>query len=499
VNLTIGNAGTRIREIGVRKSLGGQKKQLVLQFMTESFLLVLAATTVSLALYPMASPFFSSLVGKNLPDILDFPIAYAAVPIAMIALIGSLSGVYPALVLSSMKTVDALGGKFKTAASNILLRRGLVGFQFCIAMLVLISLSVVSHQVNHFFGKSLGYQKDFVLTSQVPRDWTPAGVRKMRTVRDQFEAMPQVERASISYEIPNGNNGGQPMLYQQSADSTTAIASQAMVTDENYLETYQIPLLSGKFFEAGGQDSGKVVLNEKAVASLGFASPEAAIGQHVRIPRDPTVFTIKGVVKDFQFGSMLSQVQPMVLFSVDGNPIYRFLSFKIQPNATEATIAAITQKWSELLPGSVFEYSFMDETLRKIYSTEFQLKQSATVAAWLSLIISMLGVLGLVSLNIQRRSKEVGVRKVLGASTTGIIGLFLKEFAVLLLVAGIIASPIAWYLTNSWLAQYASRTEPTATHYVVAIAGLSIATLALISLQSMRAALANPVKSLRSE
>jgi putative ABC transport system permease protein len=200
--------------------------------------------------------------------------------------------------------VDSLKGKLKTVKEKVLLRKVLVGFQFGLANLVLIAAAIVAQQVNYFFSQRLGYDKEYVVSAQVPRDWSPAGVRKMETVRNEFAALPEVSHVSLSHEIPNGNNGGQPPVYRAGTDSTAAVAMQAMISDENYLATYGIPLQAGAFFDGRGLDSGKVVLNEKAVRALGYPTAAGAIGQQVRIPGDPTLFTVKGVIRDFHFGSM---------------------------------------------------------------------------------------------------------------------------------------------------------------------------------------------------
>jgi putative ABC transport system permease protein len=499
INLSIGRSGTRIREIGVRKVLGGLKRQLIFQFLAESFLLVTMATGLAFLVYPLTKPFFEQIVGKKIPVFATFPLIFAFFPVVLILVVGLLAGLYPALVLSSMKTVDSLKGKLGTAQESVMMRKYLVGFQFCIANLAIISAIVVAAQVNHFLGKNLGYEKEFVVTAQVPRDWTHEGVRKLLTIRDEMSRLPSVQKVSLSFEIPNGNNGGSPLIYRAAADSTSALVCQSLVTDENYLETYQIPLISGNFFDKKQREPLHVVLNESAVRALGYENAETVVGQQVRIMGIPVPFTVKGVVKDFHFGSMAAAIQPIIVFSLTDRPIYRYLSFKIRPENISESLTTLQQKWSELMPGSAFEYAFMDETLAKLYSTELQLKKSAYVATGLALLISLLGVIGLVSLNLQRRVKEVGVRKVLGASVFGIIGLFLQEFLLILMFAGIFAAPIAWYLLQKWLDNYAYHIELSYLTFAACILGMAFITTALIGVQSIKASLANPVKSLRSE
>jgi putative ABC transport system permease protein len=499
INLTVSRSGTRLKEVGVRKVLGGLRRQLVFQFLAESVLLVGIATVLAFAVYPVIKPLFAQLIGKEIPALSAFPAYFGFVPAAIVLVVGLAAGLYPAFVISSLDTIDSLKGKLKTVQDKAVLRKLLVGFQFCLATIVLVAAAVVTQQVSHFFSGRLGYDKEYIVSAQVPRDWSPAGVRKMETVRNEFAAMPEVSSVSLSYEIPNGNNGGQPMVYQSGTDSAQAVAMQAMIADENYLRTYQIPLRTGAFFDNRGLDSGKVVLNEKAVRVLGYPNPEGALGGQLRIPGDPTVFTIKGVVRDFHFGSMQQAVQPMIFFNVRTSAIYRYLSFKVKPGNVSRSLEAIGKKWAVLMPGSAFGYAFMDDVLKELYGTEIRLERAAYAATVLALVIVLLGVLGLVSVSMQRRVKEIGVRKVLGASVPGIITLFIKEFLPVIAVASVVACPFVYVLMQSWLSRYASRIMLTPYPFVSSIVGLALFTVLLISLQAAKAALANPAESLRNE
>ncbi len=499
INIAISRSSARMKEIGIRKVLGGLKKQLILQFLAESLVLVCMATLMALAAYPLLKPLFEEIVGKQIPPLSSFPAYFILAPVFIVFIIGLLAGLYPAFVLSSLKSVDSLKGKLKTVKQNFLLRKSLVGFQFAVAIIVLVAAAVVTRQVAHFFGRALGYNKEYIVSSQVPRDWTIDGVKKMATVRNEFAAMPQVSNISLSYEIPDGANAGQVPVYKLGRDSTTAMFMQLLQTDEHYLSTYEVPLRAGMVFDNRGLDSGKVMINEKALAALGWKNAEEAVGQQVRIPGDPTIFSVKGVVKDFQFGSMQKAIPPMLIFNVRYSPFYRYLSFKLKPGNISATIEAIQKKWSQLMPGSSFEYTFMDDTLEKLYSSELQLKKAAYTSTVLALIIVLLGVLGLVSLSIQKRTKEIGIRKVLGASVSSIISLFMKEFVWVMFVAGFIACPLAWVIMQGWLNDYAYRISLTSRPFILSIAGLGIITIMLIALQTIKAGLENPVKSLRTE
>jgi ABC-type antimicrobial peptide transport system permease subunit len=500
INISISSSSTRIKEIGLRKVLGGLRKQIIIQFLTESVILVFLSTIVAVTVYPLVQPLFAELVGKQIPQFFSFPWYFVFIPLALVLLVGMLAGLYPALILSSLKSSDAIKGKLKTIKENVMLRKSLGGLQFGIACIVIVAALIVSQQVNYFFSQNLGYNKEYIVSSQVPRDWSVAGVQKMEAVRSQFAAMPQVAAATLSYEIPNGMNGSQPPVYRAGSDSTQAIAMQSLQTDGNFLSAYQIPLKAGSFFSTNAEaDSLQVVLNEVAVQALGWKNASDAIGKQLRIPGSNSLFVVKGVTEDFHFGSMQKKIQPILFFKVRFTNTYRYLSFKINPGNAHTAIEAIEKKWAALLPGSSFEYSFMDDTLKNLYKTEIQLKKAAYTATVLALIIVLLGVLGLVSLSIQKRTKEIGIRKVLGASISGIIALFMKEILLVILIAGLIACPIAWFIMNGWLSNYAYKISLTAAPFIIAVTGLALITTILITIQTLKAGTDNPVKSLRTE
>lgn len=499
VNISISGSSSRMKEIGIRKVLGGLRSQIIIQFLAESAILVLMATLIAVLLYPFTSTYFGQLVGKEIPRLASFPVYFILLPAAMVMLVGLLAGLYPAVVISSLKSADSLKGKLKSAKEKVWLRKTLVGFQFSIAAIVMIAAVVVSQQVNYFFGKSLGYNKEYVVASQVPRNWTPEGTQKMLTVRNEFARMPEVQSVTLSYEIPNGMDGGSPLVYKSGTDSTQAVAMQQLVTDAHYLETYQVPLKAGNYFADSEKDSSKIVLNETAAKALGWNDPASAIHQRVRMAGSNAEFTIVGIAADFHFNSMQEKMRPNIFLQSQLVNSYRFLSFKLKPGNIGNTLDAIQKKWAVLLPGSSFEYSFMDQTLSKLYATELQLKKAATTATGLCLIIVLLGVLGLVSLSVQKRVKEIGIRKVVGASISDIMILFVREFVIIIAVSALVACPIAWLLMNNWLDQYNYRITMGPLPFLVTVGILFLITLLLIIGTTSRAARTNPVKSLRTE
>lgn len=501
INMAVSHSSSRIKEIGIRKVMGGMRSQLIAQFLVEAILLVFFSTLLSLVIYIMAAPFFSAMLGAQLPALNSFPLYFIVYPVALVLVTGSLTGIYPAFVLSSLKSVDAVKGKLATVKENIFLRKSFVGFQFLTAAVVLVTAFIISQQMNLFLGRSLGFDKDFVIAAQVPRNWTAEGVKRMEDIRHRLRKLPQIQALSLSYELPDGKNSGSADMYNQGSDSTNFRTAQMLFTDEHYAATYNLPMAAGVFFTHQGDaaDPTKVVVNELQAKALGYANPQDAVNRQVRFPGMSTVFTIAGVTKDFHFGSMQQSIPPLVFMHVKLSQSYRYFSFKLRPGSIAQSLEALQKEWAAAMPGSAFEYQFLDDKLRSLYLSEIRLQKASFTATVLSVIIVLLGVTGLVSLSIQKRTREIGVRKVLGSPVSGIIGLFLKEFLGVMLAACIIACPIAYMMMHRWLNGYAYRVDITIIPFAVTIGSLVLLTILLIVGQTIKTALANPVKSLRTE
>ncbi|WP_144963677.1 ABC transporter permease [Gillisia sp. Hel_I_86] len=499
INISISHSGSRMREIGIRKVLGGRKKQLIIQFLSESIILTGIATILACIAYPFLGTWFGELIGKELISLSQFPIYFILIPLLLVLVIGILAGLYPAVVLSSFKSIDALKGKLKNNYSSETLRKTLLGFQYVTALVVLISALIVAKQVDFFFGKGLGYDKDYVVTAAAPRDWTPEGIQKMKTIRDDFKKIPSVQNVSLSYEIPNGNNGFQISSYKAGENPDLAISAQGFVADESYLETYKIPLLAGRNLLDNEPNANKVVINKKAVEAYGFKNAHEAIDQQLTIVGEDEPLIITGVFGDFHFETMQQPIKPQVIFNVNSNAIYRYFTFKINPNSVHQSLAEIQKKWQVLMPGSSFEYKFMDETLENLYAREIRFRKAATTATVLALLIALMGIFGMVALNIDKRIKEMGIRKILGASIKSIGYLFIKEFLIVLAIAIIIACSLAYWLMQLWLENYSYRITIGIKPFLTAIILIGSITVVLILLQTLKIAMANPVKSLRTE
>lgn len=323
----------------------------------------------------------------------------------------------------------------------------------------------------------------------------------MEAVRRLFAQAPVVSSAALSWDIPDGSTPANAAVFRPGSDSTRAITSQLLMPDNQYAVTYGIPLKAGRFFSAVYHDgqTNEVVINESEAKALGWNNPAQAIGEQVRVQGTGQNYVIEGITADFHFDSMQQHIQPLIFLNVNALANYRYLSFKLKAGNMERSLSILKQRWAYLLPGAPFDYHFMDDALKNLYKTEIQLKKASYIAATLAIIIAFLGVAGLVSLSIQKRTKEIGIRKILGSSIAAIIQLFMKEFIVTLLLAALIACPIAYSLMQYWLNNYAYKVAITLTPFVLSIMGLMLMTALLVMVQTIKAAMANPVKSLRSE
>ena len=496
ITLSISRSSSRIREIGVRKVMGGTRQQLIIQFMVEFFFMVTLASMVAVLIYGLARSFVSGILLKPIPALGELPAGFGLAALVLVCLVAFVAGIYPSLILSAFKAVDSLKGKLQVQEKNIL-RRGLLGFQFFTASLVLVGTLIVSAQVSSFFTSNLGYDKSFVVAAQVPRDWPRAGVNHMQAMARQFATLPSVDHVSLSWQIPNGWDNDFVPVYKEGKDSTEAVNTEVMEADENYCAAYGIQIINGRYLK-DEKDTLSLVINESAVKAFGWKDAAEVIGQKLFFPGNFPL-TIVGVVKDFHSASMKERIQPTLISHVALNSRYRFLSFKLKPGNISGSLKALQKKWSVLLPGSAFEYSFIDDTLARLYDSEIRLQKACQLATSLALIIVILGVIGLVSISVQKRTREIGIRKVLGATVPSICYLFIKEFLPVMVIGGILSVPVAWNLMQEWLNDYAYRIPITILPFIYSLMFLCLLTVILISVQTVKTALANPTKNIRTE
>ena len=502
VNSTIANSSSRLKEIGVRKVMGSLRRQLAVQFLAESLVMATVSMLLSLLLYELFRSSFAAIVGRQIDSLWAISPYFLASSGLLTLLIGVLAGFYPAFTLSGLPSVDSLKGKLRSVKEGVLFRRFLITAQFAIALLVFCGAVVIAQQVAYLFNTDLGYSRESIVLVSLPRDWTPQGVAKIETVRNELAHLPAVKDISISSSSLKGGPSTNIHLYAVGKDSTEAVSTAVLQTDENFIRTYQIPLLAGRFYASSSRaaQEDKLVLNESAIKALGYKKPEAAIGRQVAIQGYRNPITIIGVTKDFSFRSMRDRVGPTAIGHINGaGYLFAYFSIKLGSGDVSGSLSSIEKKFHQLLPDAPFEYTFTDEALQQLYHAELQLKNASQTATILALVIVLSGILAMVSLSITRRTREIGIRKVLGASGQGIVLLFMNEFLLALLLAVFIAFPAAWFLMQQWVQNFAYHIEISLLPFV----GVGLLFLLLIgsivSMQTVKAALTNPVKSLRNE
>ncbi len=503
VNISVQGATSRLKEIGVRKVMGSSRNQLGLQFMGESILMVAMAFAVALLLYPLISPLFTAILGKELPKISTFPLSVWMCMGVSCLLIGILAGLYPAIRLSGLKTVYSVKGKIAPNWGNTSFLKSLVGFQFMIALGIFMASGIISRQVSLFFGNNLGYDKESLITVKVPRDWSETGLSRMKAVQQSLMGLPQIEQVSLSYDVPGGQglmSSGTLQMAKETGEHSAGVSGQYIRSDLQFIETYKIPLLAGKFLDDNiDPELAKVVINEQASKLLGFNDPSAALNQRVYLKPNDFPATIVGVTKDFYAMSMHDPLSPVIWTNVKADNLFRFFTIRLQSGNLAQHLAGIAHEWKKLLPEAPFEYKFVDENINRLYRTEMQLKNATYAATALALVIVLLGIVGLVSLDVQKRKKEIGIRKVLGANVGGIIALFIKGLSLTFMAAVFIACPLAYLLMDKWLDNYHMRIELQPMYFIIPILLLAAIASLFVGLQTWRVARSNPVESLRDE
>jgi ABC-type lipoprotein release transport system permease subunit len=413
----------------------------------------------------------------------------------LIFVVGFVSGIYPAFVLSSSNIIHSVKGKIDSAKGSLTLRKTLLVVQFSLAIIIFISALNISKQVSYFFNKDIGYSKDQLLVlTAFPKQWDSAGVLRMDATRKELEKLPNVKSATVSFEVPDRTPPNSIDLLTQG--SSQIVVVPVIVADENFARTFGIQIKRGGFFEHYRESSpgNEIVLNETAAKALGIT----AVNQIVKMPAG-IIFTVTGIINDFNYSLFQQSIGPLAFTHMRDSPQYRYLTLKLNSKNLEQTIAAIKDKWRELSSNAPFEYNFMDERFASLYKSEVQLKEATKLATILNMVIVFMGIFGVVAFTLARRNKEIAVRKVLGANARNIILLFLRDYALLILVANIIAWPLAYWATNKWLQNYSYRMEQDVVPYFIVFVFVFLTTFVFITIQCFRAAIANPVKSLRTE
>lgn len=495
MNLSTARSSNRAREVGVRKVLGSSRNALIAQFLTESVLITLIATIIALLATIILLPAFNQLAGKEISITLSILAWLVPVSVILVLIIGFLAGSYPAFFLSAFQPADVLKGKIAGGFKGGFLRSFLVVFQFSISIFLIIGTIVIYNQLNYIQTRNLGYDRKQVLiiknTFQLDK--------QVQTFKQQVKQLQGVSNATITGFLPTTSNRSTSIFYKDAGaqDQGRSIFPQTWSVDYDYLNTLGMRLAEGRNFSANmGSDSSAVIINETAAKFLGFKEPIGKLLYRRGItPGSVGAFTIVGVIKDFNFNSLRENISPVIMRLGNDNGD---MSIKVNTANLPALLSQIKNVWSSLTPAH-FEYSFMDQDFNNTYRTEQRLGQIFIVFSLLAILIACLGLFGLAAYAAEQRTKEIGIRKVLGASVSVIVGILSKDFIKLIIIAIAIASPVAWFVMHKWLQDFAYRVN--IQWYTLAIAGLAAIIIAVVtvSFQAIRAALINPVKSLKSE
>ena len=485
INLTVARSIKRAKEIGIRKVVGGDRKQLIIQFLGESFILCLIAFVFAIVIVQLVLPIFNQLSNKALALSYLFDIKLVAGYIVLFLLTALLAGFYPALVLSNYNPVQTLYSRFQLAGKNYL-QKSLVIFQFALASFLIISTLTIFSQFNYLTTEKLGYDDSNLVD---------VGVNNLKRNDASLFKQELMKNKNIA-DVTFKNGGFWETIAKINGDSTVQFVYETV--DETYLPLLKIPIVKGRNFSRNFPSDSvhSVLVNESFVKKAGWKNP---IGQEVNFWYDSNKkYTVIGVVKDYHFQS-LNQEIGMQLFTMKAANSYGLSLIKIKPNSETATLPYIEKTFKKLFPFSPYTYTFKNEENLKNYEAEAKWKQIMLFAAIITIFISCIGLFGLSVLSAEKRTKEIGIRKVLGASVSNVVTILSKDFLKLVTIALLISVPLAWIAANKWLLNYPYRI--TLSWMMFASAGLVVILIALatVSFQAIRAAIANPVKSLRTE
>jgi putative ABC transport system permease protein len=494
MNLSTAGASKRAKEVGIRKVMGSVKSQLIRQFMVESLLLTLVALLFAVLLVQAALPYFNDLTHQNL-SLQFWSNPYILPALLLFGLItGILAGSYPAFFLSSFNPITVLKGKFTSGKGSIGLRSALVVFQFFISISLIIGTLVVYQQLSYIHHKKLGYNKEQVIVVQESY-WLG---NNAEAFKQQLLQDPRVLYASTSGYLPAGPSYGNNFLVYADDHSTQLTNTLRYMVDDQYIPALGMQMIAGRnFSKAYGADSTAIIVNETAARAFGWKGDAL---QHTLSRTDNdgkiTTYHVIGIVKDFHFKSLHELITPLVM--VLGNDNANII-VKAKTKDIAGLLKTMKGKWDGLTTASPFTYSFLDDRFNNTYKAEQNIGLILGIFAGLTIFVACLGLFALVTFSAEQRTKEIGIRKVLGAEVSGIVSLLSKDFLKLVLIAFLIASPVVWYVMNKWLQDFAYRIQISWWMFVIAAIAVLLIALLTVGFRAIKAAIANPVKSLRTE
>jgi putative ABC transport system permease protein len=493
VNLATAQAVNRSKEVGVRKVMGGQRIQLGLQFISETAVITFIALLIAVGLAFVCLPLLNQLLQIHISLHFSPMIVLFLAGVAVLTTL--LSGFYPAIVLSKFNPIAALKSKVNAKMiGGISLRRGLVILQFTIAHVLIIGTLIVVSQMDYFRNADLGFDKEAIITVGIPGD--SLSNTRINYLRDQFSKYPGIENVTFSFASPSDNSNWNSDFRYDHATKSTDFGANLKWADANYFKTYKLAFVAGRpYYES--DTVREFVVNETLVKKLGVRNPQDVLGKEINFWDGVKKGVIVGVVKDFHANSLRDKMSPVILGT--WRNVYSSIGIKIKAGQLKPTMAYIESLWTKAFPDYLYEYQFLDEKIANFYRQESQLSALYKIFAGIAILISCLGLYGLISFMAVQRTKEVGIRKVLGASIGNIVYMFSKEFTLLILIAFVIAAPLAWFFTHKWLQDFEYRVNVGVGIFLLAIVSSIVLAWVTVGYRAVRAALANPVKSLRSE
>jgi ABC-type antimicrobial peptide transport system permease subunit len=490
MNLTTAQSVNRAREIGVRKVMGAKRSALIKQFLAESMLVTLVAVLLALLLMIVILPVFNRLTDKQLPVPFSQSLFWFKI-IAVTLVTGLVSGIYPAFFLSSFNPVGVLKGKLNLNGGAVWLRKGLVAFQFAISTVLIVATIIVSKQVAYIQSTNLGYDRENLVYIPIEGN-LPA---QFSTFRNEALNMPGILSVSSISASPTFIDDGTTSVTWDGKAPGSSVSFTVADIGYDFASTMKLKMLQGRDFSREfPSDKDNYVINEPAAEKFGYASP---VGRMINMWG--TEGKIVGVVKDFHFASLHDQIQPLIFRLNSGNPGNGELLVRTKPGQTKEALASLSSLCKDLNPGFPFTYAFSDQEYQKLYQIEMVAGKLANIFAFLAVFISCLGLSGLAIFTVKQRVKEIGIRKVLGASITSLFAVLSSQFIRLIAIALLIACPVSWYLMNKWLMGFAYHTDFQWWVFVLSGGIILVIALAAVSFQAIKAALINPVKSLKTE
>ncbi|MBA2249030.1 MAG: ABC transporter permease [Chitinophagaceae bacterium] len=495
MNLTTARSANRAKEVGIRKVLGTERKELIKQFIFESVIVAFISLLIAIIIASLVLPLFNDVADKSMQVTSLFSLPILPLIFILPVLVGILAGSYPAFFLSAFRPIDVLKGKMRTGTKTVSLRSFLVVFQFATSIILIVGTIVIYRQLHYIQTKDIGYDKSQVLI-----------IDNTNTLKDNVDAyknkmlqQPGVTSTTVTSFLPVSESSRSDNTYSTETvvNTDNSLDMQSWRVDYEYLKTMGIQLKSGRNFSRDfGNDSSAVIINETTVQVLGFKEPLGKKIYSLGDPAHPKTYTIIGVVKNFNYESLHKSIDPLAIFLGKNNLC---ISLKVNAADIPAIIKQAGINWKDMAPGIPFSYRFLSDSFDHMYKAEQRVGKIAMIFSVLAIFIACLGLFGLATFIAEQRTKEIGIRKVLGASVKGIVEMLSRDFIKLVIISFIISAPLAWFIMNKWLQDFVYRIN--LSWWIFGIAGISALSIALftVSFQAIKAAIANPVKSLRTE